>query len=422
MARWFYTVFYYLITPLILLRLCYRAFRAPAYRHRVAERFGIFAAPDWDGCIWLHSVSVGETIAAAPIIKQLQQQRPDLPIVVTTMTPTGSERVHAMFGDSVFHVYAPYDMPGAIGRFLQKVKPRLLIIMETELWPNTLFYCRQQSIPTVLANARLSARSAAGYDRLSKLTRPMLKNLTRVVAQNQDDGQRFLELGLSQEQLEVSGSIKFDITISADLKARAAGLKAQWSNSGQRVIFIAASTHEGEDAIILQAFKRVLAELPELLLVLVPRHPERFDRVAAQAGQSGLNIERRSSGAPVGADTQVVIGDTMGELLLLFGCADIAFVGGSLVPTGGHNMLEPAAWGLPIITGESDFNFLEISRLLQEKSALFKVADDQSLAERVLALGRSESQRLKAGANALAVVDANRGALDRLMREIVSYL
>ncbi|ARN73848.1 lipid IV(A) 3-deoxy-D-manno-octulosonic acid transferase [Oceanicoccus sagamiensis] len=421
MARYLYSLVFYLITPLILLRLWYRASKAPAYGQRIAERFGFFTAPKLTDTIWVHSVSVGETIAAAPLVKRLQQQHPHASIVVTTMTPTGSDRVKALFGDSVFHVYAPYDLPGAVQRFLKRIQPKLLVIMETELWPNTIHYCRQSSIPVVLANARLSEKSAAGYQRLSWLTGAMLNNLSKVVAQNQTDADRFLALGLPDDHVEVSGSIKFDVEIDNRLIAKAASLKDQWSQQGQRLILMAASTHQGEDEIILDAFKQVLNTLSDALLIIVPRHPERFDQVAGLCAGS-FSTTRRSQSHTVDAQTQVLLGDTMGELLLLCGCADIVFVGGSLVDSGGHNMLEPAAWSLPLITGDSDFNFAEASRLLQQRSALLRVSDARMLAEKILMLGESEPLRQSMGTNARAVVDENRGALDRLLLAINALL
>ncbi len=422
MIRYFYSLILYLITPLIVLRLVYRASKSPAYGQRIAERFGFFTGPDLSASIWIHSVSVGETIAAAPIVTRLQQQYPDTPIVVTTMTPTGSERVRALFGDSVFHVYAPYDLPGAVKRFLRRVQPKLLVIMETELWPNTLHACRQRNIPVLLANARLSAKSAAGYQRFAGLTKPMLRNLSQVVAQTQADAERFLQLGLPSNSITVSGSIKFDIEISEQLKETAAVLKSQWSHDGQRPLLLAASTHNGEDEIILEAFKQLLVTHPQLLLLLVPRHPERFDGVHSLAQQRGFNTDRRSTGKVPDASTQVVIGDSMGELLLFYGVSDIAFVGGSLVNTGGHNILEPAAWGRPVITGESDFNFLEISALLQKQGGLKKVSDSAALAKCVLSLLGSEQKRTQMADAAQSVVANNRGALSQLLKAINHYL
>jgi 3-deoxy-D-manno-octulosonic-acid transferase len=422
MARWFYTFFYYLITPLVLLRLAYRARKAPAYGHRIAERFGFFTPPQIKGAIWVHAVSVGETIAAAPLIKTLQRLYPQTPLVVTTMTPTGSERVHALFGDTVFHVYAPYDLPDAIARFIGRVQPRLLVIMETELWPNTINACAKRQIPVVLANARLSAKSAAGYQRFAALAQPMLKQLSTVVAQSQADGERFLSLGLPANQLQVSGSIKFDISVEEKLRESAAQLKSCWSEHGQRLIIIAASTHEGEDQLILEAFKPLLTSAEQPLLVLVPRHPERFERVATLARQLGLEASQRSLTANPDGGCQVFIGDTMGELLLFYGCADIAFVGGSLVNNGGHNMLEAAAWGLPIITGDSDFNFADISLKLQQQGAMRKVSDSQTLSQCLSELLASKQLREEMGNSALQVMNENRGALGRLVEQIEKYL
>jgi 3-deoxy-D-manno-octulosonic-acid transferase len=413
--RWFYTLLFYLLLPAILLRLWWRGRRAPAYRRRIGERFGFFATPRLRSPIWVHAVSVGETIAAAPMIRALLAQGEQL--VVTTMTPTGSERVRALFGEQVFHVYAPYDLPDCLGRFLRRIRPRLLVIVETELWPNTVHACAARGIPALLANARLSARSARGYARVEGLTRAMLGELTRVVAQNAEDGGRFVALGLPPERLRVSGSIKFDIAIDDSLRQRAAAERAAWG-AAQRLVWIAASTHEGEDEVLLQAHRQLLAVRPDALLVLVPRHPERFDGVAALVARAGLSCARRSRGDRVTTDTAVLLGDTMGELLLLLGCADMAFVGGSLIERGGHNMLEPAAWGLAVITGDSDYNFREISAGLQQAGALVKVTDGEALGRELQALATDGELRRQRGERAAAMVAANRGALDRLLAAI----
>jgi 3-deoxy-D-manno-octulosonic-acid transferase len=424
--RWLYTALFYLLVPAIVLRLLWRSRRAPAYRRRICERFGWFGADagvavpgNGDG-IWVHAVSVGETIAAAPMIRRLQERYPAMRIVVTTMTPTGSERVRALFGDSVDHVYAPYDVPDCIARFLNRTRPQLAIIVETELWPNTIHACALHGIPLLVANARLSARSARGYRRLRALSAPMVAELTRVVAQHAADGERFVELGLPRERLRISGSIKFDITLEPALRERAACIRDDWG--ADSLIWISASTHEGEESIALEAHRRLRARHPDALLVLVPRHPERFAPGAALVEQHGLGCLRRSAGQPLAADTAVLLGDTIGELLCLYGCADIAFVGGSLIPRGGHNMLEPAAWGLPLITGLSDYNFREISALLTQADALAQVADVGELAAQLLALAVDPGQRGRCGAAARQVVDSNRGALDKLMAEIEALL
>jgi len=419
-VRWLYSLLLYVLTPLILLRLWWRGRKAPAYRKRIAERFGFFDAPVSAGGIWVHAVSVGETIAAAPMIRALLARYPQRTITVTTMTPTGSERVRVLFADAiasgcVFHVYAPYDMPSAIGRFLRRVKPALLIVVETELWPNTIHGCATRGIPVLVANARLSEKSARGYARLGGITQSMLRDIAIVAAQNAQDGERFVALGLPRERLQVTGSVKFDLTIDAALQARAQQLR---DVIGARPVWIAASTHAGEDEILLAAQRDVLKRNPDALLILVPRHPERFNTVANLIAAAGLSMQRRSDGAAVQADTQVLLGDTMGELLMLFGAADVAFVGGSLIERGGHNTLEPAAWGLPIITGASDFNFREISELLQVAGALCKRCDARAIAAEIGQLFAGAELRSRRGQAALTVVEKNRGALQKLLHEI----
>ncbi len=424
MARQLYTLLYYLLLhlllPLMVLRLLFRSIRAPAYRRRIGERFGRFEAPMLHRPIWIHAVSVGETIAAAPVIRQLQQCHPDRALVVTTMTPTGSMRVRELFGDTVFHVYAPYDLPRAIYRFLDKVRPELLVIMETELWPNLIHCCQQRSIPVVLANARLSEASAAGYRRFSVLTRPMLASLSRVIAQTDADAGRFQSLGLPAQRSRVSGSIKFDITLDEGLRADAVALRQQWGQG--RPVWIAASTHEGEDEIVLEAFAGLVRDFPDLLLVLVPRHPERFDRVARLIDQRGFGWQRRSQHPSATGATQVILGDTMGELLLLYGASDMAFVGGSLIDNGGHNMLEPAAWALPIVTGPSDYNFLAISQLLQQKGGLVTIDNAAQMAAQLTLWIESAELRRLTGEAAAKVVSDNRGALQVLMDELEQWV
>lgn len=424
--RWLYSFLFQAMLPFILVRLWWRGRRAPAYRRRWRERFGVFSRPSFAArgrqSIWIHAVSVGETIAAAPMIRALQRRYPDLMVVVTTTTPTGSERVRALFGDSVFHVYSPYDTPGCVGRFLDRTQPVGVVIVETELWPNLVHGCHRRGIPVVVANARLSARSARGYGKVSALTRRMLAEVAAVVAQNPVDGERFVALGLPPSRLTISGSIKFDIMLDRTLRDRAAELRQAL---GTRLVWIAASTHAGEDEVILAAHRRLLERHPNALLLLVPRHPERFDGVADLIAREGLRYQRRSQREQPASDSKVILGDTMGELLLLFGAADVAFVGGSLVERGGHNMLEPAAWGLPVLTGPSDFNFREISQLLTEAGALRQIDSAPALAGQLGMLAEDRGERNRRGTQALAVIDANRGALARLLevidRELIQF-
>ena len=423
MLRILYTLLFYLMIPLIILRLLWRGQKAPEYRKRWSERFGFVPEiPAGRQVIWVHSVSVGETMAAVPMIKQLQARYPEALLAVTTMTPTGSERVRSVFGDSVYHVYAPYDLPDALGRFLTRIHPSLLVIMETELWPNLIRQCRNRDIPVVVANARLSEKSANGYRKFAGLTSPMLKDISCIAAQHKNDGARFLALGLTGTQLDVTGNIKFDVNLEEEVKAQAKLLKSQWKGEEQRPIFLAASTHRGEDQIILDGFEQIRLHCPELLLILVPRHPERFDEVAELCLQRGLSVCRRSSGVAPSSRDQVLLGDTMGELLLFFGACDIAFVGGSLVPVGGHNLIEPAIWAVPVLSGPHLFNFSEASRLLREAQGMAICEDAEAIAEQTVALLQDGQAAERMGDAAKSVTDNNRGALDKLFSIIERQL
>ena len=435
--RFVYTLFFYLAIPFILLRLLWRSLRASAYAKRWAERFGFFSSvvlnkstvPNKSTAVkkatvkkivWLHTVSVGEFIAALPLIKQLQAN-PGLQLVITTTTPTGSERVQTSLGNSVFHVYAPYDLPDVIARFLRRTKPALLLIMETELWPNTIAACAQGDIPILLVNGRMSKKSADGYKKFSALTRPMLQSLSLALVQNKEDAARFNDLGLPVAQTYITGNIKFDVTLTDELREQAAQLKQQWSQNGERIIWIAASTHQGEDEIILEAFVQVKKQIKNLLLVIVPRHPERFASVGNLCASRGFNVAKRSAGQVTTA-TDIIIGDTMGELILLFGASDIAFVGGSLVPNGGHNFIEPAAWQLPLLSGMHVFNFAEVSRLLLDVGGLTLIHSASELAEQINTLAVNKAERHRRGLAALTVVNENRGALQKTLDVINPFL
>ncbi|MEW5755411.1 MAG: lipid IV(A) 3-deoxy-D-manno-octulosonic acid transferase [Pseudomonadota bacterium] len=409
--RIFYSLFFYTLVPLILLRLLLRSRRAPAYRRRIRERFG-FITPISAPCLWVHAVSVGEVQAARPLLAQLQQRYPDHTLLVTTMTPTGAERVVAL-GGGIEHRYLPYDLPDAVQRFLRRTRPKACLIMETELWPNLLHYCDRAGIPVVLVNARMSERSARGYARLGGFTRNALSKLAMIAAQTTADRERLINLGAAPTQVQVTGSLKFDFAPPEDIAQHAAVLRAQWGNV--RKIWIAASTHRGEDELILQAHARVKQAVPEALLVLVPRHPERFNEVAALCQGRGYQLVRRSAQRACEAATDIFLGDSMGELMLFFAAADVAFVGGSLVPTGGHNLLEPASLGKPVLTGPHMFNFTEIHRQLLEAGASREVRDPAALAEAVIELLRNEAERQRMGENGRRLVEQNRGALGRVM-------
>jgi 3-deoxy-D-manno-octulosonic-acid transferase len=416
MNRTLYTVLFYLGLPLVAIRLWLRARKAPAYAKRVGERFACGMPTMKPGGIWVHAVSVGESIAAAPMIRALLQRYPQLPITVTCMTPTGSERIQALFANEprIQHCYLPYDLPCAAKRFLDRVRPKLAVIMETELWPNHIHQCARRGIPVALANARLSERSARGYGRFGKLTGPMLAEMSLFAVQTEAEAQRFRDLGARAETVEVTGSIKFDLTIDPELLQRAAELRGQWQ-ARERPVWIAASTHEGEDEVVLAAHRQLLASHPDTLLILVPRHPERFNPMFDLCRQQGFATVRRSSGEPVTDTTSVLLGDTMGELLFLYALADTAFVGGSLVPNGGHNLLEPAALAKPVLSGPHLFNFLEIAAQLRSAGALQEVEDAEGLAlavQRLFELPKDAQRMAEAG---LKVMRTNQGALQRLL-------
>lgn len=419
MNRTLYSLLLHLALPFILLRLWRRGRVAPAYRQRIAERLALRLPPAAPGGIWLHAVSLGESIAAAPLIRALLARHPQQVITVTNMTPTGSERIANLFAAEIAagrlqQAYLPYDLPWAAARFLARLQPRLAIVMETELWPNFIAACQCRRIPVVLANARLSEKSARGYARFARLTRPMLASLSAIAVQTEAEAERFRQLGARPEAVVVTGSIKFDLQPDADLQPRANRLRHEWQ-ADTRPVWIAASTHAGEDEILLAAHRRLLAAQPNALLILVPRHPERFAAVYALCQREGFATVRRSQQEAPAADAQVLLGDTLGELLFLYALADVAFVGGSLVANGGHNLLEPAALGLPVLSGPHLFNFLEIAAQLEAAGALQQVEDAASL-EAVLQdlLGRSVRRQMM-GAAALGVLRANQGALGRLL-------
>jgi 3-deoxy-D-manno-octulosonic-acid transferase len=416
MNRTLYTVLFHLGLPLIALRLWLRARKAPAYAQRIGERFARGLPPMQRGGIWVHAVSVGESIAAAPMIRALLARYPQLPITITCMTPTGSERIQSMFASEprVQHCYLPYDFPWAAGRFLDHIQPKIGVIMETELWPNHIHQCAKRGIATVLANARLSERSARGYGRFAGLTRPMLAEMSLIAVQTETEAQRFRDLGARPECVTVTGSIKFDLTIDPQLLARAAQQREAWQTA-QRPVWIAASTHAGEDEVILTAHRKLLESHSDALLILVPRHPERFNSVFELSQQQGLNSVRRSKAEAVVSDTSVLVGDTMGELLFLYALADIAFVGGSLVPNGGHNLLEPAALDKPVLSGPYLFNFLEIAAMLRSAGALEEVSDAAGLAATVQRLIEHPEQAKTMADAGLAVMKANQGALQKLL-------
>ncbi len=410
MSRRLYSLLIGLLIPLALLRLAWRSRRVPTYRQRWRERLALAPRPPRPADLWVHAVSVGEVQAALPLLDHLLRGGHSL--LVTTTTPTGAARLRELLGDSVQHSYTPFDLPGIMRRFLDQVRPRALLVMETEIWPNMLAVCTELGIPSMLVNARLSPRSARRYARVAGFSAETMRRFACIAAQGEADAARFVRLGVDPARIRVTGSIKFDVQPPAGVTGPAEVLRRAWGRD--RPVWVAASTREGEEEQVLAAHATVRAALPSALLVLAPRHPDRFERVATLVRRQGLVLARRSLGEPCGADTAVYLGDSMGELALLFAAADAAFVGGSLVPVGGHNLLEPAAAGLPVVSGPHTFNFAQIARLLRERGAMLQVADADALARVLLRWLGSPAERARIGEQGRRVVAENSGALDRV--------
>lgn len=407
-----YNFLIHLALPGVLLRLLWRARKNPAYALRINERFGFYSKGYKTGGVVVHAVSVGETVAAIGLVEALLAAHPDLPLTLTTTTPTGSARALQQFGDRIQHVYLPYDYPCALARFLKMFKPSQFIIMETEWWPNLFNALAGRKIPLFLANARLSERSLKGYLRIPSLAQRMAASITKVAAQTQADADHFAKLGLAPDKIRVIGNLKFDLSIDSKLTEQAEHLKLSFAD---RPVWIAASTHAGEEALVIQTIKRVLQARPDALAIVVPRHPERFTAFFEDLTSAGLTVARRSRNERVENATQVYLGDTMGDLLKLYGASDIAFVGGSFVPSGGHNMLEAAAMGAAIIMGPHLENISTQARELVASEGMLVVENPNSLAEQMIDWFEHPEQRQLTSDQAQAFLQANRGALERTL-------
>lgn len=412
--RCIYTIALYLALPFFVLRLWWQGRSQRGYRQRIGERFGLAPArADARPLVWLHAVSVGEVQASMPLVAGLCRRFPDHRLLVTTTTATGAEHARRVFGEQVAHAWFPYDTPDAVARFLRRTRPALLLLMETELWPNLLRACARRRIPSLLVNARLSERSLRRYMRLRPLVAAMLRDLTGVAAQTEADAERLRTLGMRPGRTRVTGSLKFDVRLPDDLETRVEACRGDCGPG--RPVWIAASTHEGEEEQVLTAHARVRDELPSALLLLAPRHPVRAPQVAELIERRGFSCRRRSAGEVCEAGTQVYLIDTLGELIPFFGAVDAAFVGGSLVAVGGHNLLEPAAVSRPIVSGPHHFNFAEIGERLRAAGALSVVEDSSTLAAEILALLRDPATRRRRGEAARSVVDQCTGAAERLL-------
>ena len=422
MARFFYSLILYLLSPLITFYLyVLRGKKNAGYRVHFAERFGFISVNNRlrnNPTIVVHCASVGEVLAATPLIKKLQKQQPNYSIILTCNTPTGREQIHANFKDSVQCVYLPLDFPCATARFLKKLQPSLLCILETELWPNLLAKSEQLDIPVLVLNARLSAKSQQGYKKVAPLTRTLMNSISALASHNQDDATRFIELGLDAEKVQVTGSIKFDITPTAEQLLKVDNLKTQYNN--QRFIWVAGSTHPIEHELILTAHQHLLNVAPDALLVIAPRHPEQFDKVAVLLNDSPLSFSRRSQNNY--QNEQVLLGDTLGELQCLYGMANISYIGGSLIERGGHNPLESAAFSVGVLSGPHTYNFNHVYPELIKLGGCILVNDVTSLTEQLIKLYQQPVFCQQLGLHAAQCVANNQGAIAKTINIINKYL
>ncbi len=412
--RGLYTLLGWLLMPLLVLRLYWRGRKSPGYRAHIGERFGCYCTPPLHGSIWIHAVSVGETRAAAPLIAQLEKRYPDKPILLTHMTATGRATGAALYGNRVIQAWLPYDYRFTVRRFLKHFSPDIALLMETEVWPNVIDECRRAAIPCFLINARMSERSARGYQRFASFSRPMFAALSGVAAQTENDATRFAALGA--EYIIVTGNLKFDIHALETMCALGKEFRQRFGGEN-RPLWVAASTREGEETLILDALSRRADALPKnLCTIIVPRHPERFETVAALLDERHSPYVRRSENCVVSPDVSFVLGDSMGELFAYYAAADLAFVGGSLLPFGGQNLLESISVGVPTLIGTHTFNFQYISDAACQSGAARRVHDADELVADVANLFDHPQQRQKMREAGYQFLAQHRGATDKLMQ------
>lgn len=415
MARFLYSLLISLLSPLFVLRLLVKSVNEPGYRRQWWRRFALgmpSRVRSGDGLIWVHAVSVGELLAVAPLVERMLQEWPDKAVLITNTTPTGSEQTQKLFGDRVEHTWFPFDTPLVTGAFLRHWSPQLVVMVETEIWPNIMASAREQGIPVALVNARLSARSARGYARLGEFTRQTLKGFSLIAAQSKSDDRRFRRIGADPDAMQVVGSIKFDI----DLAARRGQLEVIKSELGSdiksRPLWAAASTHPGEEQLVIDAYQALRQRGIATRLLLAPRHPNRTGDIIKLLEKAGLSYQRRSERVAINVDTDVLIIDTLGELSAFLGLADAAFIGGSLVPRGGHNPIEAAAWGCAVITGPHVINFATIVRDMERGGAIRVVVDQEELADRLASVWEGDKQDSDAK-RAQTFIETRRGATRR---------
>jgi len=409
MTRFFYALAWLVVAPLAVVRLYWRSRKQPGYVERIGERFGRYDAVPDAPRIWIHAVSVGETRAAAPLVEALATTHPGHRILITHMTPTGRATGVELFGERIERAWLPYDLGFAVRAFVRHFRPAMGIVMETEIWPRLLEECARENVPVALANARLSERSASRYASFPGVTRWALANLAGIAAQTSVDAKRFAELGA--HDVAITGNVKFDLDVPADAAARGREFRQRFG--ADRPVWVAGSTREGEEALLLDALASENTPA-DVLLVIVPRHPQRFDEVAALATSRGLAVARRSDNAPVAKDVRVLVGDSMGEMLAYYAAADVVLMGGSFLAYGSQNLIEPAALGKPVIVGPSTFNFEQAADGAIASGAAIRVIDARAALREAAAIQRDRARRESMGAKGLAFVAAHRGAVSRL--------
>ncbi|MDD5058976.1 MAG: lipid IV(A) 3-deoxy-D-manno-octulosonic acid transferase [Sideroxydans sp.] len=414
--RIYYTLGLWLLLPYVLFHLLWRARKQPEYLQHIGERFGFYAGRSDKPAIWLHTVSVGETRAAATLVQRLREQYPDHQILLTHTTPTGRAASEQLYGSDVIRVYLPYDYPFAVRRFLRHFQPRIGVLLETEIWFNLIHACHAADIPLQLLNARLSEKSAARYARFPNLIRAGLQELHLIAAQTEDDAMRLAKLG--SRAVSVMGNLKFDIAPPANMLKLGARMRQMFGE--QRPIFLAASTREGEETLLLDALQQ--AHLDNLLTVIVPRHPQRFDEVAALIEQHGLRMQRRSTNVAIAADTQVVLGDSMGEMFAYYAACDVAFIGGSLLPFGGQNLIEACAVGKPVFIGPHTYNFAQVTEFALACGAALRINNTDDLLLQLDALLHETKRLQQMGRDGERFVCDNRGATERAMAHVAASL
>lgn len=419
--RRIYTVFLYLAIPFIVLRLYWKGRKQPAYRQRILERFSLqqqMSAVKPPVHVWVHAVSLGEVIAVTPLIDTLLEQ--GYRILITTMTATGSKQVLSHFGEKVLHQYVPYDLPWCICRFYKTFRPKVGLIMETELWPNLIFYAKKQNISLLLINARVSDPAFKQYHRVKIFFKPILNNFYKILTQSDNDTHKYIALGADPKKTLAFGNIKFDLQLQHLNLEQYKALPHIWGKD--RVVFIAASTHEDEERQILTHFHKLKAAIPNILILIAPRHPPRFQSVYSLCQALGFKTARRSDSSSINTDIDILVIDSLGELMGFYALSDYAFVGGSLVPIGGHNVLEPIALNIPVLTGLYMSNSKSICQELRENQAMQMHVNAEKLIDACIELHENKVKRVKQIAQAKAIFLKNQGSMRRYLEQIVSLL